>query len=242
VRWQRRGTQIGQGVGISNAEPSASLEEVSKTALLVAQNIVSVGASLLHVHVPGRSDDIENEIMDGEVEVGMGIHNEPGSERTTLDLGSLVKKMLAQMLDPADKDRNYLQVAKGDEVVLLVNNLGGVSPLEFGGVVDLICEQLESEYDLHPARAIAGTFMTSLNGMGFSISLLKVVDVGLGSGRTIIELLDEPSEAVGWASPVSVATWSSKRESPPVFRLKETKELEPCNIKSTDIPQQRCRC
>jgi dihydroxyacetone kinase len=183
--------------------------------------------------VPGRSDDIENEIADGEVEVGMGIHNEPGSERTTLHLDSLVKKMLGQMLDPADNDRNYLEIEKGAECVLLVNNLGGVSPLEFGALVDLACVQLESEYGLHPTRVVAGAFMTSLNGMGFSLSLLKVVGLGLGYGRTMIELLDDPSEAVGWASPIRTATWESKREAPPEFHLKETEELAPCNIKRT---------
>jgi dihydroxyacetone kinase len=215
--------------------PSASLEEVSNAARVVAQNIVSVGASLSHVHVPGRSDDIENEIADGEVEVGMGIHNEPGSERTTLDLDSLVNKMLAQLLDPADKDRNYLEIEKGAECVLLVNNLGGVSPLEFAALVDLACTQLESEYGLNPTRVIAGTFMTSLNVIGFSLSLLKVMDLGLGSGRTIIELLDDASEAIGWTSPIRTATWESKREAPPEIHLKETEELSPSNIKSTVI-------
>lgn len=199
----------------------------------MAQNIVSVGASLSHVHVPGRNDDVENEIKDGEVEVGMGIHNEPGSEITTLDLESLVKKMLGQMLDPADKDRNYLQIGRGEDSVLLVNNLGGVSPLEFAALVDIACDQLESTYGLQPTRVIAGTFMTSLNGMGFSLSVLKVVDVGLGSGSSMIELLDEPSEALGWASPVSAATWSTERQAPAEIHLKETEELEPCGIKST---------
>jgi triose/dihydroxyacetone kinase / FAD-AMP lyase (cyclizing) len=182
---------------------------------------------------------VENEIKDGEVEVGMGIHNEPGSERTTLDLESLVKTMLAQMLDPADKDRNYLHIGKGEECVLLVNNLGGVSPLEFAALVDLACEQLESTYGLQPTRVIAGTFMTSLNGMGFSLSLLKVVDVGLGSGNSMIELLDEPSEALGWASPVSAATWSAERGAPAEIGLKKTEELEPCGIKSSGIPRQK---
>lgn len=41
-----------------------------------AENIVSVGASLSHVHVPGRGETTEDGLKDGEVEVGMGIHNE----------------------------------------------------------------------------------------------------------------------------------------------------------------------
>lgn len=204
----------------------------------MAQNIVSVGASLSHVHVPGQREATENEIADGEVEVGMGIHNEPGSERTTLELEGLVKKMLAQMLDPADKDRNYLEIQKGAECVFLVNNLGGVSPLEFGALVDLATAQLESDYGLHPRRLLAGTFMTSLNGMGFSLSLLKIVDLGPGL-RTIIQLLDEPSEAVGWASPIRTATWESKTEAPSEFRLKGSEEAAPSNIKSTNSERQR---
>jgi len=54
------------------------LKEVANTAKLVAENIVSVGSSLSHVHVPGRSvnESSEDDLKDGEVEVGMGIHNE----------------------------------------------------------------------------------------------------------------------------------------------------------------------
>jgi dihydroxyacetone kinase len=54
-----------------------SLEEVAKTAQSVADNLVSVGASLSHVHVPGReADSGEDALKLGQVEVGMGIHNE----------------------------------------------------------------------------------------------------------------------------------------------------------------------
>jgi dihydroxyacetone kinase len=54
-----------------------SLEEVANTTQQVADNLVSVGASLSHVHVPGREADSGDEALKaGEVEVGMGIHNE----------------------------------------------------------------------------------------------------------------------------------------------------------------------
>lgn len=58
------------------AATGASLTEVHKIAQLVAYNIVSTGSSLAHVHVPGRES--------GEVEIGLGIHNEPGSEKTNV--------------------------------------------------------------------------------------------------------------------------------------------------------------
>jgi dihydroxyacetone kinase len=187
------------------------LEEVVRTARLVAENVVSVGASLEHVHVPGRDvGDTEDVLKEGEVEVGMGIHNEAGSERADLTLVSLVKKMLAQMLDSNDQDRNFLSVTKTDKTILLVNNLGGVSPLELGGIVTEVSIQLASTYEIVPVRVLAGTFMTSLNGLGFSISLLKIVNTGLGTGCSILELLDAPAEAVGWASNIRPETWATK--------------------------------
>src|ERR1700712_1896007 len=156
----------------------ASLKDVARVARLTADNIVSVGASLSHVHVPGRAadDSSEDAVKGGEIEVGMGIHNEPGSERVKTDLIGLVKKMLAQLLDQSDKDMSFLEISKTDKIVLLINNLGGVSVLEIGGIIAEVSKQLSENYDIKPVRLLAGAFMTSLNGMGFSISLLKLVD------------------------------------------------------------------
>jgi len=50
--------------------------------------------------------------------------------------------------------------------------------------------------------------MTSLNGLGFSISLLKVADLGVG--KSMLELLDAPAEANGWAAAVSTKTWQER--------------------------------
>jgi dihydroxyacetone kinase len=117
--------------------------------------------------------------------------------------------MLAQLLDTSDKDRNYLSISKSDKIVLLVNNLGGVSPLELGGITTEVHAQLLSEYGIEPVRVLSGTFMTSLNGLGFSISLLKLIDTNVG--HSLLELLDAPSEAVGWSSVVSSKTWKSAK-------------------------------
>lgn len=119
------------------AQLGYSLEDVAAVTRLTAKNIVSVGASLDHVHVPGRAlpDPESDEILASEeVEIGMGIHNEPGSGRAVVNLPELVKRMLLQLLDWKDEDRAFLTV-NSNEVVLLVNNLGGVSVLEMGGYV-----------------------------------------------------------------------------------------------------------
>jgi len=193
------------------AAQGRGLAEVAKVARLVADNLVSVGASLEHVHVPGRAKpdpDSDEELKDGEVEIGMGIHNEQGSGREVVALPELVARMLAQMLDQGDADRAFLTV-NSNEVVLLVNNLGGVSVLEMGGIVSEVVGQLEGRYGIRPVRILSGTFMTSLNGLGFSISLLNVVNTDIG-GPGMIELLDYPCEAAGWPSAISKATWEAR--------------------------------
>ena len=82
---------------------------------------------LLLVHVPGREAGAE-ELKDDELEVGMGIHNEAGSERAKADLPSNVRTMLKYMLDQSDKDRAFLKVSSPDDTVLLINNLVSLQP------------------------------------------------------------------------------------------------------------------
>jgi triose/dihydroxyacetone kinase / FAD-AMP lyase (cyclizing) len=193
------------------AELGGSLAEVYDVAKQVAENIVSVGSSMERVHVPGRANPSPAEqIPPGEIELGMGIHNEPGVGRVKHALPQLVKLMLAQLLDPHDSERHFVNITSSDQVVLLMNNLGGVSTLELGGIIAEVCTQLKLTYQLSPVRVISGTFLTSLNGLGWSISLLKLADTRLGSGKSMLELLDLPTEAVGWAAPVRAATWDRR--------------------------------
>lgn len=208
------------------------MKQVTKTARLAADNLVSIGSSLSHVHVPGRSKDgTEDELKESEVEIGMGIHNEAGSERKTTDLPNLVKTMLSHCLFATDKDRNFLDISHEDEVVLLVNNLGGVSPLELGGITNEVIEQLESNYQIRPVRILSGTYMTSLNGLGFSITLLKIKDTGLGAGKSMLELLDAPAEASGWTAAVTSDTWGRRRSSAQEEEAITEEEIQPSNLK-----------
>ena len=188
---------------------SASLEEVYRIAQLSAENTVTLGSSLERVHVPGR--EVSNELVpNDEVEVGMGIHNEPGSHRMrSATLTSLVNAMLLQLLDHNDPDRGWMQRKPGDKFVLLINNLGGVSTLELCGITAEVTKQLATDYEIKPIRTLQGTYLTSLNGLGFSVTLLKLVDTGLGPGKSLLELIDAPTEAVGWAAPIQPSTWEN---------------------------------
>ncbi|KAF9776858.1 hypothetical protein IL306_004887 [Fusarium sp. DS 682] len=206
------------------------LDQVAEYAQLTANNLVSVGASLEHVHVPGRKVDTEGSLAADEVELGMGIHNEPGSGREKAELPDLVSKMLKQLLDTTDKDRAFVNV-NSKEVVLMINNLGGVSVLELGGITTEVSKQLESNYSIQPVRILSGTFMTSLNGLGFSISLLNVVSPDF-EAPSMIELLDAPSEVVGWPAHTQTSTWEAKNTNTRADRAGATEDVKPSDLKT----------
>jgi dihydroxyacetone kinase len=196
------------------AEMGASLKDTARVGRLIADNVVSVAVSLSRVHVPGRPvKDAEEEaerLPQGIMEIGMGIHNEPGCEKLETDLPGVVKKMLAQLLDQNDKDRAYVKIEKSDSTVLLINNFGGISNLELGAITTEVWTQLGKDYGLKPVRVITGVLNGSLNGLGFGISLLKLVDTGLGNGKSMLDLIDYPCEAVGWPQQIKTITWERR--------------------------------
>lgn len=203
---------------------------MARVARLVADNTVSIGSSLSHVHVPGRRETENDELNEGEIEIGMGIHNEAGSERRSTDLCGLVKTMLSHCLAVTDEDRSFSKITEKDAVVLLVNNLGGVSPLELGGITNEVIEQLSETFKIKPVRILAGTYMTSLNGMGFSISLLRLEDLR-GMGKTMLELLDAPAEASGWTAAISSKTWARQGEAQQDEEQAEEEGFQPSNLR-----------
>lgn len=203
--------------------PRRDLSEVFKTASAVSENIATVGASLAHVHVPGRAVAADELDTNEEIEIGMGIHNEEGFGRVKTDLPGLVSTMLKQLLDQSDKDRAFIDIKKGDDFALLINNLGGLSVLELGAAANEVATQLGQTYGLAPKRVMAGTYMSSLNGLGFSITLLKLVD------SSWLSLLDAPTEASGWLPAVNP---TASVEGPSVVQggTAEEEKPQPSNL------------
>jgi dihydroxyacetone kinase len=144
------------------AARGASLDDVHRTAAWVSENVATVGASLGHVHVPGTAPLTTNLASD-ELEVGMGIHNESGSNHVSPipSLSELIKNMLSLLTSVDDPERSFLPFKGSDNVVLLVNNLGGVNELELGGIAAEARKQL-SERGLKIVRILSGTFMVRL--------------------------------------------------------------------------------
>lgn len=216
------------------------LEHVRRVAVQVAENLVSVGASLEHVHVPGRAvpdskdpGNNDQQLEAGEIEIGMGIHNEPGSQHIRTDLPGLVQVMLAQLLDEADRDRAFLRIeAEQDAVVLLVNNLGGVSALEMGAITTEVTRQLQAHHGIEPVRVLAGSYMSSLNGLGFSVTLLRIAETGLGHGKEMLALLDAPALAPAWSGTLPARVWTERWLDVDNPASEGVNNIEPSNLKS----------
>lgn len=217
------------------AEQGVGLEDCAKIGRLVVNNLVSLGASLSRVHVPGKgigeAREEEERLGPDLVEIGMGIHNEPGCEKVKTDLPGLVGIMLAQLLDQSDKDRAYVKIEETDETVLVINNFGGVSTLELGAITNEVVMQLDTGYGLRPRRIVQGTLFGSLDGPGFIISVLKLVDTGLGAGKSLLNLIDAPTNAIGWPKCVTAETWETTYESPPQKAEDQEEKTKPSNLK-----------
>ncbi|KAH9000449.1 dihydroxyacetone kinase 1 [Lactarius akahatsu] len=196
------GTVLVYKIAGALAQTGASLEEVYSVAEWVSKNIATVGVGLEHCHVPGTTAG-ETHLGASEIEIGMGIHNESGAQRVSPvpPLNELVQTLLDLLLSQNDPERGFLptQGSGKDNVVLLVNNLGGVSELELAGIAREVVTALVGR-GVSVQRLISGTFMTSLNMPGFSLTLLLLPSASdvTPPSDLILRLLDASTSAPGW--------------------------------------------
>jgi triose/dihydroxyacetone kinase / FAD-AMP lyase (cyclizing) len=190
-----------------------SLDTIVDMADYAIANMGTVGVGLDACSMPGMKRQARLQL--DEVEIGIGIHNEPGSRRVqpqpTLD--ALVADMLSAILDPSDVERNYLASTPGSathEIVLLVNNLGGLSTLEVLAATGEAIYQLNSTYQLSPCRVYSGIYLSALNGPGFSLTILSLPKDSPHSAR-ILHWLDAPTDALGWTCSIPGTVWADRR-------------------------------
>lgn len=188
-----------------------SLDKIIALCNVVSQGLGSIGASLAPCYVPGKASLGETK-FDG-IALGMGIHNEPAISHLAAGTTTtgLVEGMLNLLLDPTKTEHSFLfpKVGKQDgKLVLLVNNLGGVSTVELGCITSIVISHLKQKYDVVPCRVYAGTFLSALDGRGFSVTVLSLDNSPTTS--TILELLDQPTAAHGWNCTVPQSQWDIK--------------------------------
>jgi phosphoenolpyruvate---glycerone phosphotransferase subunit DhaK len=154
------------------AEQGRSLAEVSDVATKVNDNGRSMGMALTSCTVPAAGKPTFD-LAEDEMEVGIGIHGEPGRQRLPL---APAKEIAALLVDPVLSDLPY---TSGDAVVAFVNGMGGTPLIELYVMYNEI-KQLLDAAGITIARSLVGNYITSLEMAGCSVTLLKVDDDLLG--------------------------------------------------------------
>ncbi|GAA5893508.1 hypothetical protein JCM6882_007840 [Rhodosporidiobolus microsporus] len=227
------GTVLVYKLASALASTGADIEAVHELAEYAATRVGTMGAGLEHCHIPGTGAS-EAHLGNGEVELGMGIHNESGIAKIPLPSSAeLVEKMLNYIIDTTDKERAFLpyQHDGQDEVILLVNNLGGLSELELSSIANDTVKALEErQQQIKVRRIMVGTVMTSLNLPGFSITTLLLPRAGdKFSSPDILKYFDAPASAPGWR-------FTSQGEPGKPDTSAKPPSAEPAAVKSGQAP------
>lgn len=162
----------------AKADTKASLDEVKATADQVIEQTCTMGVALSPCTIPAVGKP-NFTIAEDEMELGMGIHGEPGIERTKMKKADEVAAIMA------DKVINDLPFKAKDEVAVLVNGLGATPPEELFILYNKFHDIIE-ERGIKVYKAFIGEYATSMEMAGASFSLLKL-------NNEFKKLLDAPA-------------------------------------------------
>ena len=181
----RRGvgaTVLAEKICGAAAEQKRSLKDVSELCRKVNANGRSMGMALTSCIVPAAGKPTF-ELGDDEMEIGIGIHGEPGRERRKVAPAKEIVELLAT---PIVEDLPY---KRGDEVLAFVNSMGGTPLIELYVIYNDLHKFLEGR-GIKITRNLIGPYITSLEMQGCSITLLKLDD-------ELTKLWDAPVKTAG---------------------------------------------
>lgn len=176
------GTVFVHKIAGAAAEAGRSLEEVRDVAQKVIDNTRSMGMAMSPCILPGIGKP-GFVLADDEIEVGMGIHGEPGVERTSVKTSKELAEILCGHI-LADMDFS------GSDCAVMVNGLGGTPLMELYILTNDV-NALLREKGINPVRWYVGNYMTSLEMSGCSVSLLRLDD-------EMKAYLDAPAHTAAW--------------------------------------------
>jgi len=161
------------------AEAGGSLADVKAVAEKVIANVRSMGMAIEACTVPAAGKK-SFDLAEDEIEIGIGIHGEPGTHREKI---STVNGISDQLLDKILAEGIYND---GDEVAVMDNGMGGTPLMELYIANKHVSEVLAGK-GIKVYKTLVGNYMTSLDMEGFSITLLKLDD-------DMKKLLDAPAD------------------------------------------------
>lgn len=186
----RRGvgvTVLVEKIAGAAAEQGRSLSEVADVAARVNDAGRSMGMALTSCIVPAAGEPTF-ELAEDEIEIGIGIHGEPGRRREPLASAAEIAEML---VEPIVSDLPY---SSGDSVLAFVNGMGGTPLLELYLMYNEV-NRILSGNGITIARSLVGSYITSLEMAGCSVTLLKLTD-------EFVDLWDAPvkTPALRWGT------------------------------------------
>lgn len=176
------GTVLAEKITGALAERKASLDEIAAICQKVNENVRSMGMALTPCMVPAAGQP-SFELGENEMEIGIGIHGEPGRRRVPLASADEIAEML---VTPIVED---LPFRKDDRVLAFVNGMGGTPLMELY-IMFRAVHRLLAERGITVVRSLVGNYITSLEMAGTSVSLLRLDD-------QMIDLWDAPVHAAG---------------------------------------------
>ena len=160
------------------AEEGGTLDEVQAVAQKVIDNVRTMGAATQACTVPAAGKP-GFELSDDEMEVGIGIHGEPGTHRESMKTADEITDMLLEQI-LGDIDYN------GSEVAVMINGAGATPLMELFIINNHVSDVL-AEKGIKVYKTMVGEYMTSIEMQGFSISLLRL-------DEELKRLLDAPAD------------------------------------------------
>ena len=150
------------------AETGASLDDVFKTATEVNSNIRTLGVAVSPCILP-EAGKPTFEISDDEIEIGMGIHGEPGIKREKLrPANELVDDLYKRILEDS-------KLAINDNIAVMINSLGA-TPLEELYIISKRVNENLTNSKINNTKTYVGRYATSMEMAGMSITTLKLND------------------------------------------------------------------
>ena len=198
------GTVLVHKIAGAAAKMGKTMDSIVDIVEEVTMCMGSLGVSLDSVTIPG-AECVNNRLDENTIEIGLGIHGEAGMKQSPLMTAQeIAQEMIGTIL-------NYGRIVKGatedptptivpmfeanEELAILVNNLGGTSNFEMSILANSCVQILEKDYGCKVTRVLVGSFMTSFNMHGASLTILNLSQVS----PEIISLLDDDCDAPAWS-------------------------------------------
>ncbi len=160
-----------------------NLEEVFRVTVKARDNTRTMGVSIAAGSIP-ETGEPTFELGDDEIEIGMGLHGEPGVSREKMtNADAIVEKMMEKIISD-------LPFKSGDEVCLLVNDLGSTTLMELL-IVNRKVAQILRDKNIKTHDTLLGSYCTCQEMAGFSITLMKLDD-------ELKKYYDMPASSIGF--------------------------------------------